>query len=150
MNKPFNNGNWTEARFRGFIVSAMRHASMKWQPKHDAVKAAFIGHGINPTTGRRCKLHLCAECGEQFPQSQMRADHIEPVIDPAIGFTSWDDYINRMFVEVDGYQAICIGCHKIKTDAERAIRTETRRRLKALRNKAVRKRTRRTPRKQGP
>ena len=142
--KPYNNGTWTDARFRQFIISQMRQASMKWQPKRDAIKSAFVERGPNPQTGRPCKLHRCSLCGELFPQNKMHADHIDPVVDPAVGFTTWDEYVRRMFVEVDGYQAICHDCHKLKIAKERVIRTEANRKRKAQINKSVRRRTRRT------
>lgn len=115
-------GRWTEARYRAHIINALRSASTRWAPKHDCINSAFVRQGPNPATGRMCKLHRCTKCRRLFPKNQMRADHVEPVVDPARGFTTWDDYIARMFVEQDGYQAICIVCHKGKTDTERKIR----------------------------
>jgi hypothetical protein len=53
------------------------------------------------------------------------ADHIAPVVDPAVGFVDWDTYIRRMFIET-GWQAICKSCHDIKTTKERAIATKRR------------------------
>ena len=97
---------------------------MRWKPKHDAIKLAFVKNGKNPATGRDCKLHQCSACNELFPMKDMRADHLRPVVNPHVGFVSWDQYIQRMFVEVDHYRAICVGCHKEKTAEERALRKE--------------------------
>ena len=72
----------------------------------------------------------------------MKADHIVPVVDPAVGFTTWDEFIDRMFVEKEDFQAVCGGCHAIKTAEERAIRTQRNRDLKAEATKPFRKRTR--------
>ena len=44
------------------------------------------------------------------------------VVDAKRGFVSWDEYIARMFVERDGFQLLCNGCHDAKTSLERAIR----------------------------
>jgi hypothetical protein len=49
-------------------------------------------------------------------------DHINPVVCPVAGFTSWDELIDRMFVEADGFQVLCTECHKKKTGDERKIR----------------------------
>lgn len=146
-NKPYNNGQWTNARFRSFIVSAIRGASQKWQPKWDAINAVFVKKGKNPKTGRPCKLHRCCGCGELFPKGEMRADHVDPVVDPDIGFTTWDEFIERMFVEREGFQAICVGCHKIKSAEERTRRNYAKK--KAAGNVAIRRRSRRAPTNQG-
>ncbi len=53
------------------------------------------------------------------------ADHINPVVDPNVGRKSWDEYIERMFIET-GWQAICKECHDVKTKEERAIAAKRR------------------------
>lgn len=121
VEKPHNGGTWTEARKRSFIMSALRRA--QWPVKYQAIKNAYIDDGINPKTGRRCKLHECEECGDCFPAKDMQADHINSVI-PLTGFDSWDKVIERMFCEIEGYQALCKDCHKIKTKEENKIRRE--------------------------
>jgi 5-methylcytosine-specific restriction endonuclease McrA len=96
---------------------------MKWKPKHDAIADAYIDDGINPKTGRRCKLHRCEECNDAFAKGDMRADHIYPII-PIEGFDSWDKCIERAFVEKDGFQALCKECHHKKTQYENKARRE--------------------------
>jgi len=59
-------------------------------------------------------------------------DHINPVVDPHIGFTTWDEYIARMFCEVDGFQVICHDCHEVKCAEEKAISTKRKRNEKHL------------------
>ena len=118
--KPHNNGQWTSARFRGFIKSALRKA--QWPPKYQCIRDAYVEDGINPATGRKCKFHECASCGKLFMQKQMTADHIEPVVCPERGFVDWNTLIDRLYVEAGGFQALCADCHKAKTDKENAIR----------------------------
>lgn len=120
--RPRNGGQWTEARFKAFVIAALRNASGRWGPKHASIKKAFVRHGINPATGRKCKLHACAHCPGLFPQSEMKADHIAPVVDPEEGFRGWDVYVERLFQEVDGFQALCGPCHDIKSRGERSVR----------------------------
>lgn len=119
--KPRNGGEWTEARYQSFIKSALRGA--RWPQKYAAIKTAYVRDGINPATGRRCKLHQCFECKGEFPASGVQADHINPVV-PLDGFDSWDDYIERLFCEVDKFQVLCKSCHSIKTKAENAERRQ--------------------------
>lgn len=52
----------------------------------------------------------------------MVIDHIDPVVDPKKGFTSWDDLIERLFCEKEGLQLLCPECHEEKTADERQER----------------------------
>ena len=129
--KTRNNGRWTEARHKSFITSALRGAHGKWGVKSDVKKSARV------STGK----YLCACCGVIGPatlppdkgQSRRKnnaaVDHINPVVDPAVGFVDWNTYINRMFLEEKGYQVLCHACHGIKTRDERELRTITRKKL---------------------
>jgi len=45
-------------------------------------------------------------------------DHIKPVIDPDVGWVSWDSTIENMFCELDNLQLLCGACHKIKSQEE--------------------------------
>ena len=118
-----NNGKWTDARFNSFITSALRSAHSRWGPKSSAKKKAWLRRGV----------YRCALCGEEGPatlppesgkkrrRNNSAVDHIDPVVDPAVGKKTWDEYIDRMFVEEDGYQVLCWECHKLKTKLEREI-----------------------------
>ena len=106
-----------------FIMSALRKA--RWGQKYQAIRNAYFDDGINPKTGRSVKLHRCAICDDCFMANEMHADHLSPVV-PLTGFDSWDGVIERMFCEADGFQALCIPCHKELTKEE----NEERRRLK--------------------
>ena len=128
VDKPYNGGQWTPARFKSFIVSQLRSATMRWSPKQQCIKNARVGHG----------KYKCVGCGKVGPptlpppKGKLRrvknivADHIEPIVSPEIGFTSYDDWIERCFVEIDGFQALCHKCHTSKTQAEKEIAKERR------------------------
>ncbi len=126
----------TEAAFRGWIRSLLRAGSLKWPPRNEAIAAAFVQRGTNPKTGRLCKLHKCLKCKGLFTQSEMKVDHIKPIVDPAVGFTTWDDFIAALFCEVHNLQAVCGPCHDQKTTVERMFSSGT------IATKAVRVRTR--------
>jgi 5-methylcytosine-specific restriction endonuclease McrA len=113
--KPHNQGQWTPARYKSFIMSALRRA--QWPCKFGAILVARRGKGINPATGRQCFLHECEECHQLFPAKEVRADHIKPIV-PVTGFDTWDKTIERLFCEIEGFQVLCVPCHKVKTDIE--------------------------------
>lgn len=123
-------GTWTEARWTSFVKSALRGASRKWKPKNDCLRKARVSRGI----------YKCACCGGEFPKhtiengkkvNNANVDHIKPVIDPATGFTTWDDYIENLFCEEENFQVLCHGCHEIKTNEEKAIAAERRKNEKS-------------------
>jgi len=122
---------WTEARYRSFIISALRQASRRWAPVTDVDRAATTKRGFR----------LCAGCNQEVPVTTKEkgrkvkntfVDHIKPVVDPAVGFTTWDDYIERMFCEADNLQVLCKACHDAKSEEEKAIAVERRRKEKEL------------------
>lgn len=119
-----NNGQWTEARFNSFIKSALRSASIRWPVKYTVLNEALIGKQINIKTGRLGNHYRCNQCKGIFPAKEVAVDHIDPVIDPLIGFTTWDNVIVRMFCEKDGLQVLCSDCHTAKTALEKELAKE--------------------------
>jgi 5-methylcytosine-specific restriction endonuclease McrA len=124
-------GKWTEARYHEFIANTLRGASRKWGPIAEALKNARVKRGF----------YTCASCKEIVPykvrvngklKKNIHVDHIVPIVNPETGFISWDDYIERMFCEIDNLQILCTDCHKLKCDEERAIHTERRRKERGL------------------
>lgn len=80
-------------------------------------------------------FYICAECKQEVPatlktgarrQKNIYADHEPAVIDPEVGFTTWDDCIETMFTEIDGAQALCLACHSLKTKEETGTRVSAR------------------------
>lgn len=111
---------WTEARFKSFIRSALRGATRKWAPISDCLAAARTKRGF----------YKCAECEKEVPATKVVGrkrvknivvDHIKPIVDPSTGFTTWDDYVESMFCELDNLQALCLECHLVKCNEEKAI-----------------------------
>ena len=120
--KKRNGGEWTEARFKSFVTSALRTASRRWPPKYKALKEAFVGRKLNAKTGKLAMHYTCAACKKLYVATDVQVDHIKPVVDPKKGFVSWDVYINRMFCEIEDLQVMCKPCHKVKTDSEKLER----------------------------
>jgi len=128
VNKTRNGGEWTPARFRSFIVSALRKCSSRWGPRTQCKKAARHREKLPNATGRLVFHSRCAHCMALIPETLSVVDHIFPVVDPAIGFTTFDEYIERMYCEQEGFQVLCQNCHSEKTEGERKIGTERKRR----------------------
>jgi len=120
--KERNGGEWTDARFRSFVTSALRAASRRWPVKYKALKAAFTGRQVNAKTGKLAMHYKCAKCKKLFVAADVQVDHVQPVVDPKKGFVGWDVYIDRMFCEIENLQVLCKPCHKIKTDQEKLER----------------------------
>jgi len=113
-------GAWTEAKYRSFIKGNLRRTTMKWGPISECLKLARVRRG----------WYLCNICKEEIPASikigRVRVknaivDHTNPIIDPAIGWVSWDDCIERMFCELDNLQCVCKSCHDAKSLIEKDI-----------------------------
>lgn len=111
--KTRNNGEWTEARYVSFVKSLLRAGSRKWGPNQKVKKDARVGRG----------QYKCSSCGEIVPPTlkgkhNIFVDHVIPATDIIEGFTSWDDFIERLFCEEDNLQLICHECHSKKSKAE--------------------------------
>ena len=117
-NRKYNDGEWTEARFRAFIISALRAYMKRFPPKWKALKAASIGRVINKRSGRLAEHYKCASCDSFFVARDVQVDHIEPVVSPQEGFQDWWTYMNRLYCEAENLQVLCKPCHKQKTAAE--------------------------------
>lgn len=127
--------NWTDARFRAFIINALRAGFRRFPNKFEALKAAKIGRGINPKTKRECFYYKCSGCKGKFLQREVQVDHINPVVSSE-GFTSWDNFIDNLFCDTGNLQVLCIGCHSIKTKEERRSRYATKQPTEKGRKKA--------------
>lgn len=115
---------WTEAKFNGFIKGAIRGATRRWPPKTQALKDAWVERGVYKCVGYKRRWHH-VPVSIKVDGKRVRnvaVDHINPVVCPVAGFTSWDELIDRMFVEADGFQVLCKDCHGQKTADERKIR----------------------------
>ena len=113
-------GLWTESKFNSFIRNQLRSATRKWAPISQVKKKANVARGV----------YECASCHEHVPPTvregrkrvnNIFVDHIEPIVDPSVGFTTFDEYIDRMFCEEDNLQLLCGKCHDEKSLNERAI-----------------------------
>ena len=121
--RDFGSGTLTKAGKHAKIVSALRKGSRYWKPVSVVREQAFTKRKVNKSTGRLAKHYKCAECKDDFPASETQVDHMIPLVDPC-GFTTWDSFIERLYCEEDNLQLLCKPCHQIKTNSEKAARSE--------------------------
>lgn len=103
-------------RKKGFAVAALRRASYRWPGRYQAMKDAHKGRN----------QYECAECKKIFTRKEVQLDHIESVV-PINGFKNgeafdFDEFIDRLLVDKEGFQVLCKEDHMIKTQAEQEIR----------------------------
>jgi 5-methylcytosine-specific restriction endonuclease McrA len=95
-----------------FIKGLLRRGSFHWKARNEAFKMARVERG----------KYKCAMCGELFGPKEVNMDHIHPVVDPRTGFTTWDEYIERLYPYEEGWQCLCSSCHDGKTRIEDSLR----------------------------
>lgn len=69
--------------------------------------------------------HLCNVCHDwkrSVKNSKVVVDHIDPVVDPEVGFVDMNTYFKRLWCDRAGLQKICGDCHREKTNAEWFVR----------------------------
>jgi hypothetical protein len=115
--KTRNSGQWTEARYRGFIRSALRKAWQRWGPNQATKKAARVERGIYMCAGYEREQHVVTNSikvdGKR--KNNIFTDHIEPIGT----HLTWDETIAKMFCEQENLQVLCAACHKQKCADER-------------------------------
>ena len=131
--RRYNNGTWTQGRMDGFIKGLIRNGLQKWGPKHECLNKARVKRGyyrcsnclqsVTATINRELKTRP----GEMKRVKNIYADHIHPIVDPEVGRRTWDEVIDRAFVDTEGYQALCYACHENKTNEERCVAVERKR-----------------------
>ena len=99
----------TEAQFIAFVRGVLRKASMRWPPKNSVLKKARVARGF----------YKCNSCKQSVPLSikvdgkivrNVEVNHKVPVTNPR-EWDSWDNFIERLFVEEEGLEVLCRECH---------------------------------------
>lgn len=77
---------------------------------------------------RKAVWFKCEKCGTKVKGQRskkapyIQIDHIDPIIPYDKQLESWDELILRVFVDIEGLQAICNLCHSDKTKEENKLR----------------------------
>jgi 5-methylcytosine-specific restriction endonuclease McrA len=88
-----------------------------WSPHRKTVIARCKAGKVNGIEVSRCEK--CRRLVEK-----VQVDHIEPVVNPETGRTTWDEYFARLLPEPigEGLQGLCSQCHGKKTGKENSVR----------------------------
>jgi 5-methylcytosine-specific restriction endonuclease McrA len=114
---------------KNFVIATLRRATYRWPFKNMAKNLKRVERG----------LYSCQVCSGTFSPKEINLDHIIPVIDPFKGFTTWDDFINRLFIKTDGFQVLCESCHMQKSTIENVLRVQNGQKAIKHRNKLTKK-----------
>lgn len=118
-------GNWTEARYKAFIISGLRACSRRYPPKFETLVEARTEKRINKKTKRLAQHYRCNACKGDFPSAEVQVDHKVPVVCPEQGFVDWNTYIPRLFCDKSNLQVLCTTCHNNKTKQEKTSSLST-------------------------
>ena len=126
---------WTRAALNYKIVTALRKVYFQWPIRKTVLSELREETTWTKKDGSQAVrpkvLYTCESCKEKVNSSKIKIDHIDPVV-PLDGqqkwlgtekFT-WDNYIARLFCDVDNLWAICEECHNEKTRLENTLRRE--------------------------
>lgn len=102
--KKINRDNWVKGK--------LRQMSLRWPPRSEALKLSRKERG----------KYQCAMCMDLFKGHQVHLDHIESVIALNNDGFDWNNFIPRLFCDVEGFQVLCTTCHEIKTFKEDKMR----------------------------
>jgi 5-methylcytosine-specific restriction endonuclease McrA len=74
--------------------------------------------------------YQCSNCQQWHMGKDIQVDHAIPVVDPEVGFVDWNTFIERLFCPQENLSVLCKTCHENKTNSEKAVAVERRKRLK--------------------
>jgi 5-methylcytosine-specific restriction endonuclease McrA len=97
-----------------WIKRHLEKLSYKWEPRGRAMNKA---RRISQLADKRTKWqYQCNSCKSWFKGKEVQLDHIIPKgLYTKKTFFVW---LDRLFCETDGFQVLCIVCHKKKSVTE--------------------------------
>jgi 5-methylcytosine-specific restriction endonuclease McrA len=120
--KPKKKPKWNQ---NSAIRSAIRRIFSRSpivREKLNAVRRERIWYKQDGTPAAKPRVeYQCAKCSEWFMSKDIQVDHIDPVIDPNVGFVDFNTFIERLFCGPENLAPLCTKDHKAKTDLEKCI-----------------------------
>jgi len=118
---------------RKFVVDGLRRLWLRWPARTKVKQAARVARG----------KYQCAGCDEIVSAGKITVDHVEPCVDPEMGFQDWNTFVSRLLCPRENLQCLCKTCHSKKSKAENARRREVARenKPKATKRTSRRKKT---------
>lgn len=109
-------GLWTEARFWQFIRTALRHASQRWPARIQAKQQCRRSYkGPNK---RQKWEYQCRCCKQWVADKHFQMNHLIPC-GSVRSFEELAVFAQRLFCEADGFEGLCLSCHKLETNRQR-------------------------------
>jgi hypothetical protein len=102
----------TKAQMVGRVLSALRESTRYWLPKMDK---------LNEGTRKRADgtfENKCEQCEDWFRLNDLEVDHIVPCGGMNC-FSKAQGWLEKAFVEKEGFQLLCKICHLQKTLREK-------------------------------
>jgi 5-methylcytosine-specific restriction endonuclease McrA len=93
------------------------------------MKEAWVSRGVYRCNGCKQNVPVSVKSGGKLLRNVF-VDHINPIVDPIVGFKGWDVFINNLFCEPNNLQVLCGQCHDTKTAGERKLAVERRKTMK--------------------
>jgi 5-methylcytosine-specific restriction endonuclease McrA len=127
--------------FRAWMIGQLRRIFRRYPPFYQVRNTVKEEYSVLSKTGKpmRRVRFTCALCKEKHSNSNIVVDHINPVIDPKVGFPllpdgtdDWIRYIARLFCSIENLQVLCRACHDTKSGKEAKVRAKVRKKHKAL------------------
>lgn len=88
--------------------------SYKWTPRTAAKNAS---RRVSQLSDKRVKYQFqCNHCEEWFKAKETQLDHIVPK--GRYSKETFFVWLDRLFCQADGFQVLCIPCHKVKSAKE--------------------------------
>lgn len=118
-NTPKKSIKSDEKHLKAWLTQKLRRLSYQWPARKQAIRNARVSRG-------KYECAMCKEAGIEalYGPKQIVLDHIHPVIDPFDGWVDWNNYIERLFCDVDNWQVLCKDHHDMKTTLENEIRKD--------------------------
>jgi hypothetical protein len=96
----------------------MRRLSLRYPPRIRAANRTKETYYITAKNGNQVKRvkFTCEQCGKKdLKAKEKQLDHINPVVDVKEGFTTYEEYFDRLLCEESNWATLCLDCHAKKT-----------------------------------